>query len=341
MEKLRGAIVGCGMISEFHLKAWNRIPEVEITTLVSRNFEHANKRQQQYVPQAKIYTSYTEMLEREHIDFVDILTPPGVHKEYILLAREKNLHIICQKPICDNISDAREVVRLMENYPKLFAIHENHRYRPWFRKVMLQLAKGTFGRPVFIKAYQHNPSKPKELYKQKMQLGVLLEHGTHLVDMIHALLGKPSRAYSVLRNLNRALAGESLAHVVYDYRDTTAIVDVAWKPGGSLYAGFILVGDQGEAYFDGSMVRGGTNRLIVTNGEKVVADEVGNSTSDYEESFYLLQRECIDRIIDGQVDRITQSGENNLRSLESTFAAYDSARMGRMVPIEKEAYVRH
>ena len=174
-----------------------------------------------------------------------------------------------------------------------------------------------------------------------MQLGVLLEHGTHLVDMIHALLGKPSRAYSVLRNLNRALAGESLAHVVYDYRDTTAIVDVAWKPGGSLYAGFILVGDQGEAYFDGSMVRGGTNRLIVTNGEKVVADEVGNSTSDYEESFYLLQRECIDRIIDGQVDRITQSGENNLRSLESTFAAYDSARMGRMVPIEKEAYVRH
>ncbi len=31
MKQLRGAIIGCGMISEFHLKGWKRIPEVDIT----------------------------------------------------------------------------------------------------------------------------------------------------------------------------------------------------------------------------------------------------------------------------------------------------------------------
>ncbi len=341
MEKLRGAIVGCGMISEFHLKAWNRIPEVEITALVSRNFEHARKRQQQYAPQATIYTNYREMLEQECIDLVDILTPPEVHREYILMAQEKNLHIICQKPICDSIDSAREVVYLLNGYPKLFAIHENHRYRPWFQKVMQHLEKGTFGSPGFVKAYQHNPSTPRELYKQKTRLGVLLEHGTHLVDMIHALLGKPFSVYATLHHIDSALVGESLAHVVYDYQDTSAIVDVAWKSGGSLHAGFMLVGDEGEAYFDGSMVRGGVNRLVITHGEKVVTDERGDSTLDYEESFYLLQRECIDRIMDGNVERVTQSGQNNLRSLESTFAAYNSARTGRVVFLEKEAYVRH
>jgi predicted dehydrogenase len=33
MKRLRGAVYGCGMISEFHLRGWARIPEVEIVAL--------------------------------------------------------------------------------------------------------------------------------------------------------------------------------------------------------------------------------------------------------------------------------------------------------------------
>ena len=49
--KLRGAIVGCGMISEFHLRGWQRIPEVEIVALVDPARERADERRAQFAPQ--------------------------------------------------------------------------------------------------------------------------------------------------------------------------------------------------------------------------------------------------------------------------------------------------
>ena len=48
-------------------------------------------------------------------------------------------------------------------------------------------------------------------------LGVLLEYGTHLVDMVLTLLGVPVRTYARLHRFNPRARGESLALVVYEY----------------------------------------------------------------------------------------------------------------------------
>jgi predicted dehydrogenase len=306
---------------------------VEIVALVSRNAENAERRKQQFDLNSKIYTSYSDLFQKENLDFVDILTPPMVHKEYIFQARKHGVHIICQKPISDNIADAREIAQTMQDYGKLFTIHENHRYRPWFQLIIKKMHDGFFGSPRFVKAWQHNPSEPGVLYKQQMDPGVLLEHGTHLVDMIHAVLGTPELTFASLQHVSRMLAGESLAHVVFEYENATAIVDNAWKPGGVLQASFVLEGEEGEAYFTGSMVRGGESRLILTKGKEIIHDEKRNSTEDYEESFYLFERECTDRMIDGKIHEITQSGYLQLQTLESTFAAYRSAETKTVVRI--------
>ena len=55
--KLRGALFGCGMISEFHLRGWNRIPEVEIVALGNRTIERAEARRSQFAPQARVYVT--------------------------------------------------------------------------------------------------------------------------------------------------------------------------------------------------------------------------------------------------------------------------------------------
>jgi D-apiose dehydrogenase len=336
MNKLKGAVVGCGMISEFHLKAWKRLEEVEITTLVSRNIENAQIRQEEFVPQARIYQDFEEALQTEPLDFVDILTPPAVHKAYCLLAQKHGVHIICQKPIAEKIEEARELVDMMEGYEKLFAIHENHRYRPWFQEIQMKFKEGFFGKPRFIRVEQHNPSEPGVAYKLEMEKGVLLEHGTHLVDMVYALMGQPKSIYARLHHVSAKIRGESLAHVVFDYPETTAVIDVAWKPGGVQQAGFLLEGEEGEAYFQGSLVKGGDSRLRLSQGKQVVEDQVRNSTGDYEESFFLFQRECVDAILAGQPEKVIQTGRYNLGSLEITFAAYEAAQRNTVLNIENQ-----
>lgn len=67
-SKLRGAVYGCGMISEFHLRGWRRIPEVEIVALGNRTLERAEARRAQFVPSARVYAEL-ETLPKPNPDF--------------------------------------------------------------------------------------------------------------------------------------------------------------------------------------------------------------------------------------------------------------------------------
>jgi len=325
------------MISEFHLRGWRRIPEVEIVALGNRTVHRAEERRAEFAPGARVYADLGEMLAREALDFVDILTPPALHREHCLLAAEAGVHVICQKPLCDTLDDARDLVARLRGYPKLFAVHENHRYRPWFRE-MVRLHRGGFfgppGAPLLLRLAHLAPSAPAEAYKLQSARGVLLEYGTHLVDMVRALLGEPERVYARLHHAHPRIRGENLAHVAFEYEGATALVDVGWKAAGVLQGTALLHGPDGETYFEGSMTRDTRSRFRVVRGGEVMADEVRSPYDDYVESFYLFERACADAILAGGT--VEQTAAENLRTLELTFAAYEAAERRAVVGIATE-----
>jgi predicted dehydrogenase len=329
--KLRGALFGCGMISEFHLRGWNRIPEVEIVALGNRTVEKAAQRRQQFAPEARVYGDLAAMLEHEQLDFIDILTTPVLHREHCLLAKQAGLHIICQKPLCSSLEDGLALAAEVRDYPKLFAVHENHRYRPWFQMVREHFRQGFFGVPRLLRLGQLDAREPPEAYKNAVEEGVLLEYGSHLVDMMCCLLGEPERIYARLHHLNPKVRGESLVHVVYEYPETTAVIEVGWKSGAVQQGCALLLGEEGEAYYEGTMARGQSARLRLTRGHEVVRDEPRNPYEEYVESFYLLERECVDAMLAGSP--VTQTAAEYLKSLTATFAAYESACRGAPVDL--------
>lgn len=332
-SKLRGAVYGCGMISEFHLRGWLRIPEVEIVALGDRALERAGERRARFVPSARVYAELETLLESEHLDFIDILTPPALHRAHCLAAKAANLHLICQKPLCDTADDARRLVDEMRDYPKLFAVHENHRYRPWFTRLVEWRRQGFFGQAHLLRLEHHTNTTPGEAHKLAAHQGIMLEYGTHLVDMMRALLGEPRRVYARAHHLNPAVSGESLVHAVYEYPETTAIVEVAWKGSGLPQGRALLRGERGEALYEGSMTRDASARFRVLQENAVVTDEARSPYEDYVESFFLFERECADAMLNGSP--ITQTGEENLKTLLATFAAYDSIRSGSLVELDR------
>jgi len=329
--KLRGGVFGCGMISEFHLRGWQRIPEVEIVALGNRTLSRAEARREQYFPGARVYGELGEMLAAERLDFVDILSVPWLHRAHCVQAKAAGVHVICQKPLCDSLEDARALLGEMNGYPKLFAVHENHPYRPWFQRVAGLLGQGHFGAPRLLRFSQYDATEPPEAYKNEAQLGVLLEYGTHLVDMLLTLLGIPARTYARLHRFNPRMRGESSALVVYEYPETTAVIDIGWKPGGLPYGSFILEGDAGGVLYEGTMTRGVASRFRVTQGDRVVADETRSPYDDYVESFYRFERECTDAMLDGRPVR--QTAARNFQTLAATFAAYAAAQEGRTLEV--------
>jgi D-apiose dehydrogenase len=318
------------MISEFHLRGWNRIPEVEMVALCNRTVSRAEQRAREFAPRARIYSDFKELLRCEDLDFVDILTAPAGHREHCLMARDADVHVICQKPLCDDLDAARSLVREMATSKRLFAVHENHRYRPWFSPLVGMASQGAFGSLRFLEIGHLNATSPAEAYKTASTSGVLLEYGSHLVDMMRALLGEPQRVYARAGRLNDEIAGESLVHAVFEYQEASAIVQAGWKAAALTQGGVLIAGTSGEAWYEGTLTRGQGGRLRVTALGEVKTDVPVDPTEAYIESFYLFQRECVDAMLGRGV--IVQTGAENLRTLECTFAAYESIRRG--VPIE-------
>ncbi len=330
-RRLRGAVIGCGYIAEYHLRGWARIPEVEIVALADPDRGRAEQRRDAFAPQASIYESLEGVLAAESLDFVDLLTLPGQHRDQCLQAKAGGVHVICQKPLCDDLEDARALVKEFTGYPKLFCVHENHVFRPWFRQVLAEQGKQALGTLRWMRLEQNDSALPPQEFCRTSELGVLLLYGIHLVDMIRALLGVPERVSAQLQRISPAIRGESLAHVTFEYRDATAVVDVAWKEGGFSQGSALIQGDRGEVFYEGTMTRGRAARLRISHGHVAVVDQARSSLEDYIEAFYLFERAFTDAMT--AAGPPPQPAAENLATLEMTFAAYASARQSRPVNI--------
>jgi predicted dehydrogenase len=329
MNKLRGAVIGCGMIAEFHLRGWQRIPEVEIVALTDPVRKKAEERGAQFAPQARVHDDMDTLLAHEQLDFVDILSPPAAHAGQCLRARSAGLHVICQKPLCERLEEARSLIAAFIGHPRLFCVHENHVYRPWFSRIVNLHRAGYFGAPFLLRLVENDPATPPQKLNLEAERGVLLQYGVHLVDMTRRLLGVPQQVSARLHRVNPEVRGESLAHVLFGYAGATAMIDAAWKPGGVREAGAFFLGERGEARFDGTMIRGEEARLRIASGARVLVDETRSTNDDYVASFHAFQREFADAVLHS--GPAPQPAADNLHTLEMTFAAYAAAERGTTI----------
>jgi predicted dehydrogenase len=327
--RLRGALLGCGVISEFHLRGWARIPEVEIVALADPERVRADQRRDTFAPRARTYDSPEALFAAEELDFVDILTWPWQHREHCLMARASGLNVICQKPLCDDLGEARTLVGEFRGYPKLFSVHENHVFRPWFQRVQKLARENAFGTLHWVRLEQHDRTLPPQRSNRESERGVLLQYGVHLVDMVRALLGPPERVSARLGHISPGIRGESVAQATFEYSAATAVVDVAWKDGGFNQGSALLLGDRGETFYEGSMTRGATSRLRIEQDRATTVDETRSPLDDYAEAFYLFELGYADALL-GR-GPAPQPAADNLATLEMTFAAYAAAERGRPV----------
>jgi len=323
MTTLRGAIVGCGMIAEYHLRGWLRIPEVEIVALCDPDRSRTENRRREFVPQAKLFEGLDAALKSEALDFIDILSPPWLHREHCLRAAAADVHIICQKPLCRQLSEAESLVAELRGYGKIFSVHENHPYRPWFRQLLRLRDEGFFGTIRHVALVQHDAREPPEKFKAEGERGVMLEYGVHLVDMVRKLLGEPQGVSASLRRVNPRVRGDSLATAIYRCGEGTGLIDISWKSSPPELGSATVIGDRGVAVYDGRMTRGQQSRFRLFQDGQLVLDEQRCPTDDFCESFYLFQRELADAMLKGTP--APQPAADNLKTLAATFAAYDAA----------------
>lgn len=105
-----------------------------------------------YLSPDRVYGSYREMITREaqlpedeRMDLVSIVTPNHVHFGPAKMALEHGFHVICDKPLCFNLEEAKELVYLVEETGLLFALTHNYTGYPMVKQARAMIRAGEFG----------------------------------------------------------------------------------------------------------------------------------------------------------------------------------------------------
>lgn len=224
MKKLKGVCIGAGYFSHFQYEAWNRIPEVEITSMCNSNKERAEYVMNTYKVQNH-YTDYLEMLDKEKPDFVDIITPPNTHLEMTRESLKRGIHVICQKPLAPSLVESQEIKKVVDAHNSRFMVHENWRFQPWYREIKKLLNEQVIGEQIFNISFRMRMGDgwgeraylDRQPYFRDYPRLLIYETGVHFIDTYRYLLGEIKQVYASLRKLNPVIAGEDAGFVHFNF----------------------------------------------------------------------------------------------------------------------------
>ena len=212
------AIVGCGMIAEYHARAIAEIPGARLLAVQSRTAANGTKVAGLAVGDCVIYPSVEGILAHPGVDVVCICTPSGAHQDPAVLAAKAGKHVVVEKPLeitlprCDAIIDACEAagVRLCTIFPSRFAEAN--------RRLKAAVEAGRFGRltlgDTHVKWWRTQEYYDSGGWRGTWSLdggGALMNQAIHNVDLLQWLMG-PVEAVTAMT--------ATLAHERIEVEDT-------------------------------------------------------------------------------------------------------------------------
>jgi len=144
MNKIKAGIIGTGFIGPSHIEALRRLGYVEIVALSDINAEVAQQKAK-LLSIDKAYGDYHDLLKNSEIEVVHICTPNNLHYTMSKEALEAGKHVICEKPLSMNSSEAEDLIKIARQKNLVNAVHFNIRFYPLIHQAKAMVEKGDLG----------------------------------------------------------------------------------------------------------------------------------------------------------------------------------------------------
>jgi len=263
------ALAGAGMISWYHLAAWRKLGErVALVAVCDPDAGHARRRAEEFaIP--NVYADRDAMLAAEPIDALDVASPRETHISWAAAAAERGIDVLCQKPLAPTLAEAQEFARRLDP-PARLMVHENWRFRPWYRELKGWIASGELGDIILARMATVNsgflpdstgfrPAFVRQPFMQHEKRLMISEVLIHHLDVMRFLCGElrvvASRAARTLPDV----AGETLASIFLETA-AGAPVEVAGTMAAPGYPPrtpdrLEILGVKASAIFEGNVLR--------------------------------------------------------------------------------------
>jgi len=195
-EKIRVGIIGTGNIGNVHLQEFAKLPdECVVTTITDLKTDLAHSRAKTYNI-ANVASSAEELINSKDIDAVVIGIPNQFHAKYAVMALEAGKHVLLEKPMAINATEARDIMRAKQKSDKVLMVSHQQRWEAVPMQILEQVARGELGNIYSAKAgwYRRKGIPGWGTWFTRMDQsggGPLIDIGVHMLDLALYMMGNP------------------------------------------------------------------------------------------------------------------------------------------------------
>ncbi len=173
----------------------------EVKAIASRNIEKAKKIASKLNIQ-KFYGSYQELLNDKEIEAVYIPLPNHMHVDWTIKSLEAGKHVLCEKPISMDATEAQKLLRVSSDYPNLKVMEAfMYRFHPQWQKTKQIVRSGKIGDLKSIQSFFSYFDDDPASIGNKVELGggSLMDIGCYNISLSRFLFERePERVLGVL-----------------------------------------------------------------------------------------------------------------------------------------------
>ncbi|MBD7908235.1 Gfo/Idh/MocA family protein [Sporosarcina gallistercoris] len=207
MEKLRIGVIGAGLRGGLALYWHKPEGESEIVALADLDEERQQKFQERLGSPIFLTKDYKELLVREDIDAIAVLSPDYLHEEHVIAALEAGKHVYSEKPLAITVEGCDRIIEVWKKSGKHLMVGFNMRYMSMYQTMKGIIDSGAIGelKTVWVRHfvgfggyfYYHDWHANSD-----NTTSLLLQKGSHDLDVIHWITGKYTKKVSAIGGLD-------------------------------------------------------------------------------------------------------------------------------------------
>lgn len=208
------------------------------------------------LPPTRIYATWQEMIIRESTlpedirpHFITIATPNHLHFGPAKMALEAGFHVVCDKPLCMTVAEAKDLQEAVERTGRLFCLTHNYTGYPMVKRAREMVLGGELGevRKVMVEYLQGWLATPHENTDNRQYTwrsdpsragisGAMADIGTHAFNLAEYVTGQQVTALSA--SLRSVVPGRILDD------DGTVSLRFGNSMSGTLLASQVATGEE-------------------------------------------------------------------------------------------------
>jgi len=220
MNKLNIAVIGTGAMGKSHARIYSDMDKVELVAVCDKDEKTVNEIAKKY--NTKPFTDYKDI--NEDLDAVSVCVPTKLHKDITLFFIKKGVNVIVEKPIANNIEEAKKITEAAkENNVKLMVGHIE-RFNPVVAEIKKRLDNNELGKIYSINTFRFSPFPHRII-----DVGVTTDLAVHDIDIIMYLnKAKIDRIYAETGQRIHANHEDMLNALIKFENNTTGIINTNW-----------------------------------------------------------------------------------------------------------------